>query len=189
MECILPSIYIEDCDSIKGSSAICISGRLPELAAGTEDLDKSLASLSRLQNLHQTGSWCSNYYFLRGAQCLDWFTAWQWTYCFTSWSFRSPLVSLVCSFLSTSVNWFEIHRWGRLYNCNCLDLMSICSENWLTEMCTSVHTHMYIQTLPSLLHPNRCRYGSLKNPKSSSTFELLLKNWWNVNKNPFFKVL
>lgn len=51
-------IYIQDCNSIKGSSAICISGRLPELAAGTEDLDKSLTSLSQLQNLHQTGSWC-----------------------------------------------------------------------------------------------------------------------------------
>lgn len=93
--------------------------------------------------------WCSNYYFLRGTQFLDQFTAWQWTYCFTFWSFSSPLVSLVFSFISASVNWFEIHKWGRLYNCNCLDLMSICSENWLTAMCTSVHTHMRIQTLPS----------------------------------------
>lgn len=105
----------------------------------------------------------------------DQFIAWHWTYRFAFWWFSSPLLSLACSLVSTSVNWFEIHRRGRLCNCSSLNLMSISSKNWLTKMCTCVHTHMHIYTLPLLLHPNRhnCRNGSLR-IQSLSPFS----NYW-----------
>lgn len=154
MECILSSVYIQDSDSIKGSSAVGISGREPELAAGTEDLDKSLTPLSQSQSPHQLDCklevvvqiitfWGVSSVWIN-YQMKDQFIAWHWTYCFTFWWLSSPLLNLVCSFIPVSENWFEIYRWGRLCKCNCLALMSICSKNWLTKMCTCVHTHMHI---------------------------------------------